>query len=77
MGVRLDRLYEEHVRPLSDKEQLRLVERIVQGIAGHQGDGEARSRDIMDLHGKGAELWHGVDAAGYVEELRREWDHRP
>jgi hypothetical protein len=25
----------------------------------------------------GAELWHGMDAQDYVDELRREWDHRP
>lgn len=77
MSVKLDRLYEEHVRLLSDKEQLRLVERIVQGIAEHHGGSEARSRDIMELHGKRADVWQGVDAAAYVEELRREWDHRP
>ncbi len=77
MGVKLDQLYEEHVRRLSDKEQLRLVERIVQGIAEHHGDRDARPRDIMELHGKGADVWDGVDAGAYVEELRREWDHRP
>jgi hypothetical protein len=34
-------------------------------------------RSIMELHGKGAELWRGVDAALYVDELRSEWDQRP
>lgn len=77
MCVKRERLYEDLVRPLSHKEQLRLVERIVQGIAEDHGKAESRPRDIRELHGKGAYLWHGVDAGAYVEELRREWDHRP
>ena len=31
----------------------------------------------MELHGLGAEIWEGVDAQEYVNELRKEWDHRP
>jgi len=77
MGLKVERLYEQHVRSLSDQEQLRLVERIVQGIAEHHEYGEAASRDIMELHGRGADVWQGVDAGAYVEELRKEWDHRP
>jgi hypothetical protein len=34
-------------------------------------------RDIMELHGLGKELWNGVDAQDYVNELRQEWDRRP
>lgn len=29
---------------------------------------------IMALHGLGKELWEGVDAQAYVDQLRREWD---
>jgi hypothetical protein len=32
---------------------------------------------ILELEGLGAELWEGIDAQEYVNELRREWDHRP
>ncbi len=31
----------------------------------------------MELHGLGAEIWEGVDAQEYVNELRNEWEHRP
>lgn len=31
-------------------------------------------RDIMELHGKGSNLWGGVEASTYVAELRSEWD---
>jgi hypothetical protein len=77
MSTDVDRLYEQHVRPLSGSDQLRLVGRIVDGIAGQDDGGQKPRRDIMDLHGNGAELWRGVDAAAYVDEMRREWDHRP
>ena len=28
----------------------------------------------MDLHGLGAEIWQGIDAQQYVNEMRDEWD---
>ena len=37
----------------------------------------APKRSIMELHGLGAEIWEGIDAQEYVDELRKEWDHRP
>jgi len=33
-------------------------------------------RSILELEGLGAEIWAGVDAKQYVDELRDEWDHR-
>ncbi len=33
-------------------------------------------RSILDLEGLGAEVWAGVDAKRYIDELRNEWDHR-
>lgn len=38
---------------------------------------EASSPSILDLEGLGAEIWHGIDAQEYVNQLRNEWDHRP
>ncbi len=31
---------------------------------------------IMELQGLGRELWKGIDAERYINELRDEWDHR-
>jgi hypothetical protein len=67
-------VYEQHVRPLSDSMQLQLVGRIVDGITQQQQARATTRRSVMELHGKGAELWQGVDAATYVDELRSEWD---
>lgn len=33
-------------------------------------------RSILDLEGLGAEIWAGVDAKQYIDEMRNEWDHR-
>ena len=35
------------------------------------------TRSLLELEGLGAEIWEGVDAQEYVNELRKEWDHRP
>ncbi|MCK6457196.1 MAG: hypothetical protein L6Q92_11790 [Phycisphaerae bacterium] len=32
-------------------------------------------RSILELEGLGAEIWVGVDARQYVDELRDEWNH--
>jgi len=36
-----------------------------------------RKRSLLELEGLGAEIWNGADAQQYVNELRKEWDHRP
>jgi hypothetical protein len=75
MNVDLEQLYDEHIRPLPDAEQLRLVERIVEGIARHV-DGQSSVISGRVLATKGVEPWSGVDAVAYVEELRNEWKQR-
>jgi excisionase family DNA binding protein len=42
---------------------------------GNQGGPQTRS--LLEFEGVGAEIWGGVDAQEYVNELRKEWDHRP
>ncbi len=37
---------------------------------------ESQRRKITDLEGLGREIWQGVDAREYINELRDEWDHR-
>ena len=36
-----------------------------------------RQRSLLELEGLGADLWQGIDAQHYVDELRQEWDQRP
>lgn len=36
-----------------------------------------KTHSLLELEGLGAELWEGIDAQEYVNELRKEWNHRP
>ena len=68
-------IYEEHVKQMPRAERLRLVELIVREMAiSEKPRGE---RSLLELEGLGAEIWQGIDAQEYVNELRQEWDNRP
>ena len=38
---------------------------------------EEKTHSVLELEGLGAEIWEGIDAQEYVDQLRSEWDHRP
>jgi len=67
-------VYEQHVKRLPPEERKRLAEMIAEAMERPAPQAE---RSIMELHGLGAEIWEGIDAQEYVNELRKEWDHRP
>ncbi len=78
MATDLEKLYEQHLKPLSPEDRLRLIERLAQSLtAPEAADPQPPKRSLLELEGLGAEIWEGVDAQEYVDELRREWDHRP
>lgn len=71
-------VYQAHVVALSEKQQLELVAMITHNLANHtyQRAKPAKSkkkRNIMELHGLGAELWKELDAQQYIAQLRNEW----
>ncbi len=68
----LDQIYEQQIKQLPRAVQLRLLARIAQDLAADDEDSGELS--IMDLHGLGAEIWQGIDAQQYVNEMRDEWD---
>jgi len=70
-------IYEQHIKPLPLAERLRLVEMIAHEIATATEEKPTPKRSILELEGLGADLWEGIDAQEYVNELRKEWDHRP
>lgn len=70
--IDLEQIYERQIKPLPRAARLQLLARIAQDLAAT--DEEPRDRSIMELHGLGAEIWQGIDAQRYVDELRDEWD---
>jgi len=67
----IDQLYEEQIKPLPLAARLRLLARITDDLTNTDDD---KSLSIMGLHGLGAEIWQGIDAQVYVNQLRDEWD---
>ncbi len=78
--IDIDALYEEQIAPLSVEQKLRLIAKIAEELAtaAHSEPcEEAGRRSLLELEGLGAEIWKGIDAQEYVNQLRAEWDHRP
>jgi hypothetical protein len=46
-------------------------------VRPQDANGVPSQRSLLELEGLGAEIWQGIDAQDYVNELRKEWDHRP
>lgn len=74
----VDKIYTQHIKDLSlgDRRQLlAIIMRDLPKLSDKSSEGKTRS--LMELEGLGAELWEGVDAQQYVNEIRAEWDRRP
>jgi hypothetical protein len=68
--TRVQRLYDRHIRELSQAERLRLLALLASDLARDAERGDQLERDIMELDGLGKEVWKGIDAQAYVERLR-------
>ncbi|HXG85616.1 MAG TPA: hypothetical protein VNI84_16450 [Pyrinomonadaceae bacterium] len=75
MRTNIETIYQQHIKPLSPDEQLKLLAKMAEELAS--GKEETKKRCIMELHGLGAEIWERIDAQEYVNELRDEWERRP
>ena len=73
----VEALYVRHIKPLPPEDRLRLLAVIARDLALVSGPGQPRERSLLELEGLGAEIWQGVDARAYVDQLRAEWDQRP
>jgi hypothetical protein len=63
-------IYEAHIKPLPPAERLRLVEIITKEIASENSPESKPKRSLLELEGLGAEIWEGIDAQEYVNQLR-------
>lgn len=73
MALSVDSLYETELRHLPLEERMRLLELIARDL--RRADDE-ETKSILQLRGLGQEIWDGIDAQEYVDEMRAEWDHR-
>jgi hypothetical protein len=74
--MNIQEIYKQYIEPLPAVERLQLVELIAHGLAAIVGGDVPHSRSLLELEGVGAEIWLGIDAQAYVDELRDEWDER-
>ncbi len=78
MQTNIETIYQQHIKPLSHDEQLKLLAKMVEELANEKKENAPqKKRSLLELEGLGAEIWEGVDAREYVNELRNEWEHRP
>lgn len=63
------------VRTLPIAERKRLIGLIIDTLTDQPAPPPAR-RSILEFEGVGAEIWRGIDAQDYVNQLRDEWDDR-
>ncbi len=78
MQTNIEAIYQRHIKPLSPDEQIKLLTKIAEELANGKHTKEpTEKRSIMELEGLGAEIWEGIDAQEYVNELRNEWEQRP
>jgi hypothetical protein len=64
----------DEVRALSVEERKQLVMAILDSLTAQP---PKKKRSLLELEGLGEDIWEGVDAQEYINELHREWDHRP
>ena len=69
----VEMLYQRQIRELPAQARLQLLALIAQDLAALPSHEPSR---LTDLIGLGKEIWQGIDAQEYVDQLRREWDER-
>ncbi len=67
-------IYETVVKPLSLPERLKILELTAHDLAAESpGSSIPKQHHIMELKGLGKELWQGINARQYIDELRNEY----
>ena len=69
-------VYQEYIQDIPVTEQLKLIALISRKLAAQSDTAEPQTRSLLELEGLGAEIWKGIDAQRYVDELRNEWDEK-
>ena len=64
----------QEIPSLSLEERKQLIHALVDSLGETVA---AKPYSILELEGLGAEIWEGMDAQEYINQLRQEWDDRP
>ena len=68
-----EQIYQQHIKSLQPSERLVLIELIAKDLVMQKDQTiEKPKHNIMELHGLGKEIWNGINAQEYVNELRKE-----
>jgi hypothetical protein len=76
MAVNVEELYRTTLAHLDRADRLRLLALLANGLTASLTEGETAPQGLLELEGLGAELWRGLDAQRYVNELRDEWEQQ-
>ena len=66
----------EQAKALSAQERKELVKQLVDTL-DVPASATPRPHRLSELRGLGKEIWAGIDAQEYVDQLRNEWNERP
>jgi len=66
----------QQAKTLSGQERKELVKLLVDSLDVPE-EAPRQQRRLSELRGLGKEIWEGIDAQEYVDQLRSEWDERP
>jgi hypothetical protein len=66
----------QQAKALSVQERKELVKSLVDSLDVPEAV-LRQQRHLSELRGLGKEIWEGIDAQKYVNQLRSEWDERP
>ncbi len=72
----VEQLYQQYIKPIPVAEQLELISLISRKLIRPSEPKKRKQRSLLELEGLGSEIWKGVDAQKYVDDLRNEWNHR-
>ncbi len=73
-SLELKKIYVEHIQSIPPVQQLELIALISRELAERSGSLDGKQRSLLELEGKGADIWSGIDVQKYVNGLRDEWE---
>jgi hypothetical protein len=66
----------QQAKTLSGQERKELVKLLIDSLDASEAV-PYQQRRLSELRGLGKEIWAGIEAQEYVDQLRNEWDERP